>query len=1560
MTRIKQWGTVLGLLFSLGGAWITSEAADGILQIRNGYFWDPGNQAYFVPRGIAYQSWNPPVGANQSYEQIDYDLLEFKKMYANSVRCEFVWSQVQTGTNTWDWSKPEHLVNEAEKLGIKLFVIIGFQYPPAWFPPEWRGINEQGLTPDVLQCLGEHRAATIANPISVTNCLSKPIYDHLYTNATMLGADVINRTLSCLTSSVPSEIVGALEQKIPPDSLPLVLSAFISDVINYENPDARRVYTNYIAKVVDHFKNTTAIGAWIMGNECAYFDLWEDFKVYPVHRFIGYDPYSQAAFRNYLRTNYSGDIATLNVNWGTTYTNFDDILMPGPMPADRNAPALTDTIHWRQQSIGGFIASGALTARTFDPNHLLTYSMVGGIFSGVDGNNTCEDARSIVLSCRTVGAPLDFWSINNYAWASFGSELRTADWGITKYRELLNLPVMISETGHSSTENLFAGAGPRQAKALPGQVWESLMSGAIGTHIFHWNDRNQFTQYSIFNRERGFGIVNEDRTPKVPVYDNVLDMFRRMRDLQIERLLANSSDPPPDVQFFWSHAGDLTWPRANQENAMLWGALRRVGLQPAIITDTAFQQKAYTNAPVLLLSRCWQLYPADLETIATDVLNAGIHVHADADLPGQVDAYVRPNPNWAERMNSVFGLDVSSAVDAYDKQAINDETTNLTVFGSTTLGPITTNFVERFTTWKIWEGVRAVSGLTLLNDTGVNGRQANSRIPALQLTTHARAKTAITTYALADIFQACGLDLDTSCARHLYAVRYNILHAIYRDYFGIRPVIDISGPGAKHVLPDYRICPNGSVLISVLNEDTNSASITLSAPTLLAGKTVESLTSGGIITTNSTGSLVLNMLDDDYVLLYAYGQGNATNGSLVNPSREKVWFSDAPLAVWPRGSATNVQIGFDVAAAQLDLSVTLEQVRPFPRTFAVSARTTVTGAGTNSVGITVPDADLNDPEYLSSADGAEYVFHAILENNGNVVSDTTLPVRLLWSVRPAAALPVASAGGSYQVALEWQELPSYQPGDTMPMDRALLWQSLEADSQHFNVVLQLKDAAGNVVASDLYVTDRGSGTSVFTINVPRNAQGPLSWTALVQSAPQTGTVNIDDSFEGRNRGEDLSPFTPWFGYAYSDANNTSIQAQGIIAEPNANPANQVAYVTVQNPLNPGAFSGFGLIQAAEQTWSLAPNKHATFSFAFREVNRLPCVLEMQVKDLNNNWIQYTKPYTPDPVTGWDTNSATLDQFTQGSTTSVDPANMLRWALNIRMLQTNATYTGYFDHVLFTGQPPLADEFEDRLIGDQYNRLAPASAYGYDAAGNNDVLLNDGVTLVEHSDGTQSAFLVAWYQTNSGSFAGFGISYPFPTPWSLPADTNQWKNYSFAFDFKERDGFSNIMELQLTSPNTYDTNGNRLQHAINFTKQYAPGSNGWDTISATLDQFVQPGYFQPFDPTRVAGLVLNIQMQQTNSMTNVLYVGYLDNIRFHGPLTPAAGDATYGFFSSTNDFYRITVSVDSRGMLTITWGGQGVLESATNSVRGPWSPAGPTTSPATIPMTGKQQFFRVRQ
>jgi hypothetical protein len=119
-------------------------AENGALEIRDGYFWDPGRAAPFIPRGFACQTWNPPVGADQTMEQLRYDFLEFKKMHCNSVRCEMVWNQVELAAGVFDWSKPDELVRIAEELELKLFVLIGFQYAPEWFPQDWLAVNSQG------------------------------------------------------------------------------------------------------------------------------------------------------------------------------------------------------------------------------------------------------------------------------------------------------------------------------------------------------------------------------------------------------------------------------------------------------------------------------------------------------------------------------------------------------------------------------------------------------------------------------------------------------------------------------------------------------------------------------------------------------------------------------------------------------------------------------------------------------------------------------------------------------------------------------------------------------------------------------------------------------------------------------------------------------------------------------------------------------------------------------------------------------------------------------------------------------------------------------------------------------------------------------------------------------------------------------------------------------------------------------------------------------------------------------------------------------------------------
>ena len=1407
---------------------------------------------YFVARGVAYQTWNPPVGADQSFAQLDYDLVEFRKLHANSVRAEMVWNVVESSSGAFDWSKPDHLVAKAEELGLKLFVLIGFQYAPDWFPSDWRAINDTG-DPSV--------------------------------------------------------------------------------VLNYEHPLARLAYSNYIFQVTSRYKHSPVIGGWILGNEYAYFDLWNTYR-----QFLGFDSYSQASFRAYLSSLYGGSIGALNANWATSYASFGSVVMPRAYPSHRHNPAYHDLIQWRKKSIGDYVAVGAVAARAADPNHLQTYSMVGGVFSELDGLYTCEDAKTIVARCAAAGAPLDFWSLNNYAGASIGGEMRSADFGIRKYQAQSGLPIMVSETGHSSTEN-FPPAAVRAPKAVPSQIWEALSSGAIGVHVFTWNDRDLYAD-TFFGREQGFGIVHQNRLVKDPLYSNVLEAFRRMENIHADHLFGGSINAPKDLLFFWSISSDMGWNRANSENDLLWGAFKRLGYQPGVIDDDQFARGDYTNAPALLLSRCYQLNPADLDRIATNVISAGIHVHANADLPGQFNAYNAPNNNWVSRMSSLFGLNVASAVALPADSGVTDLSyTNFTVTAAGSLGAFALGYSESMVSWRIWQGLAASSGTTIATDQGAGDSQA--ALPALQIKNLGTARTAINTFALGELGAA-------GPATNQWNIHSYWLRSIYRDHFGILPKIDLTSSGAQFVIPDYRICANGSILLSLLNEDTNSVSVTVTATNLLAGKTVENLTTGGILATNSNGAVTVALAGDDYVLLYAYPSSAGVDGSLVNSNPNKLWIQSAPAAIWPNGPGYSVTIGYDTAATNLSLIVSFERTLFPARTYSQSTSLTVGGKGSRVVGIPIPDADLNDPDYVSSADGGEYIFRARLEKNGLLLGESSLPVRLLWGVRPLALPATVLANTAYHITLEWQELPSYDASETpTPLSRADLWEPLLAKFQNYDIVLELR-TNGVAVAADHFLTSTGTTNHQFSITVPNSVTGPFTWFAYLRPAVGA-SVDVVDSFEDRDPGDlrqiqtngfavppIVSPMAPWFSYSYPVNGNQQWFNEGVGT--NASDGKLSAFLIVTNPpwIPSANYSGFGIKFNYATDWALPDDTaqwtNYTFSCDFQEASSRDCIVELQLNDAYGGQIHFTNHYSAGP-NGWQTTKASLDRFTLNpnyppSSGFFARGKIHQLAINIQMLETNATYAAFFDNIRFDG-PDMAspaisshdvfDGFEDRQPGlDPGNGpslLSPWVSYLY-ADLNNVASEGLGIQTVG-SEGGQSAFQVVTNPPNPGAFSGFGMYLLFTNQWALPAVKSQWSNYVFSFDFKESSGYHCVLEMQVkSSPSNWMT----------FTQTYSARSNQWDTIRASLDKFVT-GPQGELDPSHLQGLAVNIQMLDKH----VLYVGSFDNIRLNGPDTLLPPELGYGIYDSSNDSLKDS---DGDGIPDIYETGTGIYVSPTNTGTNP--------------------------
>jgi hypothetical protein len=403
---------------------------------------------------------------------------------------------------------------------------------------------------------------------------------------------------------------------------------------------------------------------------------------------------------------------------------------------------------------------------------------------------------------------------------------------------------------------------------------------------------------------------------------------------------------------------------------------------------------------------------------------------------------------------------------------------------------------------------------------------------------------------------------------------------------------------------------------------------------------------------------------------------------------------------------------------------------------------------------------------------------------------------------------------------------------------------------------------------------------------------------------------------------------------------------------------QSAFLVVTNPASRGEFSGFFLQYDFAERWSLPADfrqwTNYTFEFSFKENQRLPCVLELQVADDLGGAIHFTKAYTPGAA-GWDTVRATLDQFVVSLgapfTGFFSLGRVSKLIVNVQMSQTGTVYVGSFDNIRFDGlerapssgvSHDLVDNFEDRPRGEG-TLFAPWASYVYPGSGG-PIYLSGGVHGLG-SDGFQSAFLAVQSPPRTSDPGGFGLIYNFPSPWALPTDKRQWTNYVFAYDFNEARGLACQVELQAKSgPNEW----------IEYVRVYDPGPNGWHNIRASLDQFVTPGGVGAFDARNVRSLVLNIRMTTASEV----FVGSFDNVRFLTPVSLFPAETRYGIYESANDSLRVRGLVpDGAGRLGILWSGPGTLQSAAE-VTGPWSAVTGASNNMSIVPVGPRRFYRL--
>ncbi len=109
----------------------------------------------------------------------------------------------------------------------------------------------------------------------------------------------------------------------------------------------------------------------------------------------------------------------------------------------------------------------------------------------------------------------------------------------------------------------------------------------------------------------------------------------------------------------------------------------------------------------------------------------------------------------------------------------------------------------------------------------------------------------------------------------------------------------------------------------------------------------------------------------------------------------------------------------------------------------------------------------------------------------------------------------------------------------------------------------------------------------------------------------------------------------------------------------------------------------------------------------------------------------------------------------------------------------------------------------------------------------------------------------------------------------------------SYSFREAAGRSCSIEMQVKSG---------ANNWIQFTKPYTPGADGWDRVVASLGEFVQPEGIGAFDPASVQGIALNVRVYQTN----VIYVGFFDDVYFATPETIVPIGVEFGHYQSSDD------------------------------------------------------------
>ncbi len=295
--------------------------------------------------------------------------------------------------------------------------------------------------------------------------------------------------------------------KVPLDDLPS---------INY--PGYRGLLEGYMQATVSHIKDHPALLAYQVLNE----------PRYDPNRLYDYNPYSIAAFQQWLQRKY-GAVGQLNKIWSTTYTSFDEVEpVRGAETQNPQGPSLKQWSDWRQfgyDNLTDFIGELVHAIKKTDPGHPVIVAEMAWWWWG-EQPYTGVSPLHIYRDADIVGYDLYPDSIEDASYYLLTSDLLSRYW---------QKPVWVME--------LNSKDGDPSGEETQKFVSQALDGGASGVFYFEWQDDW---------RDGGSYGVLDDKGIRKPQYGALAATLRWLRGK--EESVATASQPKPDLYLVWPSA----------------------------------------------------------------------------------------------------------------------------------------------------------------------------------------------------------------------------------------------------------------------------------------------------------------------------------------------------------------------------------------------------------------------------------------------------------------------------------------------------------------------------------------------------------------------------------------------------------------------------------------------------------------------------------------------------------------------------------------------------------------------------------------------------------------------------------------------------------------------------------------------------------------------------------------------------------------------------------------------------------------------------------------------